>query len=65
MPIYEYRCEDCGVTFDMFVRSISAPITVECPQCHSRHCKKHFSTFGMVGSGSGPLGATSCAPGGG
>jgi putative FmdB family regulatory protein len=64
MPIYEYHCEDCGATFDKFVRSISAPVEVECPECRSQRCKKHFSTFGTAGSGSGSLSAAACAPSG-
>ena len=65
MPIYEYKCEDCGTTFDKLVRSIATPVEVECPECHSRNCKKHFSTFGTTGAGSSSLSAASCAPSGG
>lgn len=65
MPIYEYHCEECGTTFDKFVRSISTPVEVECPSCHSHSCKKHFSTFGTTGTGGGALSGASCAPSGG
>jgi len=66
MPIYEYHCEECGTTFDKLVRSMSAPVEVECPTCHSTRCKKHFSTFGTSGFGSGSYsGASSCSPSGG
>jgi len=66
MPIYEYHCEECGATFDQFVRSMSATGEVECPQCHSRRCQKHFSVFGTTSTGStSALGAASCAPSGG
>ena len=65
MPIYEYRCEECGNTFDKFVRSMSSTFSVECPQCHSKRCKKSISLFGISSSGSGGGGSSSsCAPGG-
>jgi len=65
MPIYEYHCEECGATFDKFVRSMSAPVEVECPKCHSPHCTKQFSTFGTTGTGNRSLSAASCSPSGG
>lgn len=65
MPIYEYHCEECGTAFDKFVRSISTPVEVECPECQSRRCKKHFSTFGTAATGGGSFSAASCAPSGG
>lgn len=65
MPIYEYHCEECGTTFDKLVRSMSATVEVECPECHSPRCKKHFSTFGTSTSGGGSYAASSCAPSGG
>jgi putative FmdB family regulatory protein len=66
MPIYEYRCEKCGHTFDKFVRSMSSVVEVECPECHSTDCKKAISLFGTASSShSSSLGASSCAPSGG
>ncbi|HHX64663.1 MAG TPA: zinc ribbon domain-containing protein [Chloroflexi bacterium] len=66
MPIYEYRCEECGATFEKLVRSMSGQVTVECPECHSAQCRKSISLFGTRSSGSS-LGASSmasCAPSG-
>ena len=65
MPIYEYHCEACGKVFDRFVRSISSPLQVECPRCHSARCKKNISLFCAVASGSAGRGDASCAPSGG
>lgn len=66
MPIYEYRCEECGHTFDKFVRSISGAVEVECPQCHSTKCKKSISLFGTTNSTRSSSGASSsCSPSGG
>jgi putative FmdB family regulatory protein len=63
MPIYEYRCQECGATFDKFVRSMAnaATIEVECPQCRSKRCRKSISLFGTTGSDSGAS-AGACAP---
>jgi putative FmdB family regulatory protein len=66
MPIYEYQCEDCGASFDKFVRSQTASFQVECPKCHSKNCRKQISMFGSsVGSGAtSGSGGANCAPGG-
>ena len=33
MPLYEYRCKDCGHQFEK-IQSFSAPEEKECPACH-------------------------------
>lgn len=33
MPLYEYRCKDCGHQFEK-IQSFSAPDEKECPICH-------------------------------
>lgn len=40
MPIYEYRCDDCGATFEALVRGRGA---VTCPACGSGSLKKLLS----------------------
>ncbi len=62
MPIYEYRCEECGARFDKFVRSTATPVEVVCPQCASDKCRKSISLFGM--GGSADQSASACAPSG-
>ena len=62
MPIYEYECQKCGHVFDKFVRSMSAPLQVECPECHSTDCRKNITTFGTVGASAGQSGASECSP---
>ncbi len=32
MPIYEYRCNDCGRNFEVFQRMADDPVTV-CEEC--------------------------------
>lgn len=35
MPIYEYRCDDCGEPSSHFFRSVSAVGDAQCPSCGS------------------------------
>ncbi|HLD44289.1 MAG TPA: zinc ribbon domain-containing protein, partial [bacterium] len=32
MPLYEYRCQQCGFEFETILKFSDPPITV-CPQC--------------------------------
>ncbi len=43
MPIYEYRCQDCGTKFEKLVRNQEAP--KECPSCGKERLTQEFSTF--------------------
>ncbi len=45
MPIYEYDCPACGVTFEKLVRNSANASKVTCPRCNSRKVKKRMSTF--------------------
>lgn len=40
IPIYEYSCQACGLTFEALVRTSAAPA---CPSCESADLKRHFS----------------------
>jgi len=67
MPIYEYRCRNCGKTFEKLVMTSSAP-PPPCPECGAAEVEKLFSAPGSVGvaSGGGPSAcpqASSCASG--
>jgi putative FmdB family regulatory protein len=48
MPIYEYRCEDCGTSFEKLVRAREVN-QVACPSCGKAHLKQEFSTFAAHG----------------
>jgi len=37
MPMFEYRCEDCGQVFELLVRSSTVPA---CPHCGSAALQK-------------------------
>ena len=59
MPIYEYRCVDCGGSFEALV-SASRP-EAECPSCHGANLSRELSVFasarGAGGSASPPMSA--------
>lgn len=52
MPIYEYRCEDCGTKFEKLVRRSAEASELACPSCSQTHLKQEFSTFAARGHGS-------------
>lgn len=56
MPLYEYRCEKCGRTFEKFRRMSEADRDVQCPYCESEEVKRELSTFSMGGCGAGARG---------
>jgi putative FmdB family regulatory protein len=63
MPVYEYRCAECGEKFDLFLRSAMQKAAPTCPQCGSSEVEKAISLFGVSGaSGSSRAGAASCGP---
>ena len=51
MPIYEYRCEDCGTQFEKLVRRMSDTPDVECPSCGTKHLKQELSVFAAHANG--------------
>jgi putative FmdB family regulatory protein len=58
MPVYEYRCDGCGTTFEALVRGRGA---VTCPECGSESLKKLLSAPAILsGRTSRPAGQTCC-----
>lgn len=62
MPVYEYQCEECGESFELFVRSISSEKNAECPKCGSRQVRRALSLFGVGGSSSSRASQAACSP---
>ena len=52
MPIYEYRCNDCGHELEALQKLSDAPLTV-CPSCERPGLKKIISAPGFRLSGLG------------
>ncbi len=68
MPIYEFRCDDCGHVSSVFVRSASAAVDAACERCDSRSMHRLMSNVARLktardvldehGDGSGPEGVS-------
>ena len=52
MPIYTYRCENCGVQFDQ-TQKFSDPPLSKCPECGKKTLQKVYQPVGIVFKGSG------------
>jgi putative FmdB family regulatory protein len=52
MPIYTYRCENCGVQFERRQNFSDAPLT-RCPECNKKALRKVYTPVGIVFKGSG------------
>lgn len=52
MPIYTYRCENCGVQFDRKQKFEDEPLKV-CPECQTETLRKVYLPVGIVFKGSG------------
>jgi putative FmdB family regulatory protein len=52
MPIYTYRCEHCGVQFDIRQKFTDDPLT-RCPECNQKALRKVYQPVGIVFKGSG------------
>ena len=48
MPIFEYKCRECGTTFEKIVLSSSERIT--CKSCESQRVDKQLSVFALSGN---------------
>jgi putative FmdB family regulatory protein len=59
MPIYEYRCRECGHAFAELVRRADVPPPA-CPQCRAQDTEKLMSLIGGVHVGAA---RTSCPSG--
>lgn len=52
MPIYIYRCENCGVQFERRQKFSDSPLT-RCPECEKNALRKVYQPVGIVFKGSG------------
>lgn len=59
MPLFEYRCEDCGALFEKLVARADEPVS--CVRCQGNRVKKQFSVFAaQVAEGRGGPSGESC-----
>lgn len=52
MPVYTYRCENCGVQFERN-QKFSEPPLAWCPECGKKSLRKVYTPVGIVFKGSG------------
>ncbi len=52
MPIYAYRCTDCGFEKDV-MQKISDPLLTTCPECKTENFAKQLTAPGFQLKGSG------------
>jgi putative FmdB family regulatory protein len=52
MPVYTYKCENCGVQFERTQRFSDEPLT-RCPECSRKSLHKVYSPVGIVFKGKG------------
>lgn len=52
MPIYAYRCEECGFAKDVLQKISDAPLS-DCPSCGKSSFKKQVTAAGFQLKGSG------------
>ncbi len=58
MPIYDFKCRDCGKMFELLVRD--AGKTVTCPDCSSQRVEKLIAASYMVKAEPRRAGTTCC-----
>jgi putative FmdB family regulatory protein len=63
MPIFEYRCDDCGNKFEKLVRASAREAAAECPSCGRDHVTTQVSSFAARTHGMAQESAPSCASG--
>jgi len=51
MPVYVYKCDTCGLTFERRQR-MTEPALVDCPECEG-HVHRVIQPVGVVFKGSG------------
>jgi len=68
MPIYEYRCNECGEAFEMMLRFSEADRIPVCPKCESPNTQKKLSkviSFGTASSSASNSTSSNCGSQGG
>ncbi len=52
MPLYAYKCDNCGVQFDKLQKFSDKPIK-RCPECNKNSAKRVIQPAGIIFKGSG------------
>lgn len=49
MPVYEFKCDECGEVFELLVGHEVDIEDLKCPKCGSMSMERLFSIFGIGG----------------
>lgn len=66
MPIFEFKCKECGSKFEKIVFKQLEEAEIKCPNCESSQIEKLISAPGSVGVSSGvssDFSGSSCSTG--
>jgi len=61
MPLYEYKCKDCGYQFDVLRSMKDADKPIQCRSCHSEHTSRALSVFFASSEGRSIAADSGCA----
>lgn len=50
MPLYDYKCADCGSRFSLLLGVVAEPQSEKCPSCQSTGITRLISRFGRLRS---------------
>ncbi len=64
MPVYTYRCENCGIQFEREQSFSDEPLKI-CPECRKKSLKKVISPVRVIFKGSGFYSTDHKSPSGG
>lgn len=64
MPVYTYRCKNCGIQFEKYQSFNDQPLT-RCPECSKKALQKVYQPVGIVFKGSGFYATDHRSPSGG
>ena len=59
MPIYDYKCRECGRVSEIFLRSADSE-DIKCPDCGSKNLEKLISASYMIRMNASMPGTTCC-----
>ncbi len=68
MPIFEFRCLECGEIFEKLFMNPDEKVDLECPECTGKSCERVVSRTSHVmavgpGANAPKVTTKSCAPG--
>ena len=51
MPVYDYKCQECGLVFEKFLRTMAAADSVHCEKCGSAEVQKLITCCAISSGG--------------